>query len=101
MLHLPRHNRPPHAFPLKNLDQLRKLSQRHPVNRSSPAILDLRKRFFLDCNHDHVESRRPRRVQHKQGKRAVAGDKADTHSSGSDQWSVVSARLYWPLITDH
>ena len=90
------------AFALESFDQLRKLSQRKPVNRRRPAILDLGKSFFFDRSHDNFESLRARCIEHEKRKLAIARDKAKTfHRSGQWLVAVVSAGLTatdpWPL----
>src|SRR5271156_2282073 len=97
MLNLPGHNRAPHAFALKSFNQLRKLAQRKPVNRSRAVRFDLRESFLLDRNDDHFVSRRASRIQHEQGKRTVASDKPNTHK----QWSLANGQWSEPDLTGH
>jgi hypothetical protein len=63
--------------------------------------LDLRRSLFFDRSDNHVKTLSPRRVQHKEGKLAIAGDEAKFHSQwsvGGGQWSALSY-FNWPLVT--
>src|SRR5579862_4947591 len=46
------------------------------MNSSCSVRVDLRRSLFLDGRYDNVEPLRPRRVEHKKGKLAIAGDEA-------------------------
>ena len=43
-----------HTFALESFDQPGQLAQRKPVHRGGPALLDCRRRFFLDGGDNDV-----------------------------------------------
>ena len=64
------------------------------MNGSRTFRLDLGESLlFNGGDHDFV-SLRPRRVQHEEGKLAIAGDETETHS----QWSVVGGQVFNGVI---
>ncbi len=73
---LPGHDGAPHSLALERFDQLRKLSQRQPVNRGSVMVLDLGGCLFLHRDDHDFISRSARRIQHEQRKPAVTRDEA-------------------------
>ncbi len=82
MLHLPRHDGPVHAFLLERVDQLRKLSQRQPVDCRRSARRNVGKSLFLDRCHDHLVTLRARGIENQKGELAVAGDQAELFVRG-------------------
>ena len=48
------------------------------MNRVCAALLDLRKRLFLDGGHHHFVAARAGRIQHQERKFSVAGDQSET-----------------------
>ncbi len=83
MLDLSGHHRMAHAGLVQDPDARAKVAERHPVQRGSRLagrrVGELRKPFPFDRDDRYVVALHPGRIEHQEGKAAVAGNETEAH----------------------